>query len=113
MFRENRNFVITGIVLSMLSVAVAARPRNRDQFMSLVLGLSVMAPGVFYFCFLMMRFLDVFRSLGEGVNGILLRRAAMLCALFLPCAAAICWVASYWQGCLVGLLQLQSPSLQD
>jgi Predicted membrane protein (DUF2207) len=88
-FRENRNFVVIGIMLSVLAVGVAARPNNKDEWMAFVLGLGVMVPAAFYLFFLTLRVLDVFRSIEEKLEGAVVRRAAMLFVLMLPCVAAI------------------------
>ncbi len=89
LFAENRNYVIRGILFSSIAVGLVARPSGKDEWMALILGLSVMAPGAFYLLFLILRFSDVCLSAREKLEAAVIRRGALLLGLAVPCVAAI------------------------
>ncbi len=89
LFVENRNYVIGGILFSLIALCLVARPSGKDEWMALILGLGVMAPGAFYLLFLVLRILDVCLAAREKLEGAVIRRGAVLFGLALPCVAAI------------------------
>lgn len=88
-FQENREYVICGAALSLIAVALVARPENVDELIPFALGLGIMGPGSFYLFFLLMRLRDVFHIARQKLDGVLLRRALMLCGLAIPCLGGI------------------------
>ena len=89
LFVENRNYVIAGVLFSLVALCLVARPSIRDEWMALVLGLAVMAPGAFYFLFLVLRIRDVCIAAREKLERAIIGRAALLLGLAVPCLAAI------------------------
>jgi Predicted membrane protein (DUF2207) C-terminal domain len=89
LFLENRNYVIGGILVSLTALCLVARPSGKDEWMALFLGLAVMAPGAFYLLFLVLRILDIGLAAREKLDGEVIRRAAVLFGLAVPCVAAI------------------------
>jgi hypothetical protein len=88
-FRENRAFVVAGVILSAGSLCVVARPRFVEQWGVLILSLAMMAPAAFYLFFLLFRLWDLLRATYEKHDGALLRRLALVLFMILPCIAAI------------------------
>lgn len=105
LFLENRNYVIAGIFLSLLALCLVARPSSRDEWMALLVGLGVMAPGAFYLVFLLLRLRDVFVAAREKLDGAVVRRACVLVGLVAPCVAAIAL------GCVVLLTTFGWPTI--
>jgi hypothetical protein len=64
-FRENRYFLFVGIALSAVTVVAIARPSNRDEWMAIVFGISIMTPAAFYLWLLLLRIKDMCRA-AEG-----------------------------------------------
>ncbi len=88
-FIENRTYFLVGAALSLVCVAIVARPADRDEALLLLLGLSVMAPAVFYLPFVLLRLRDMFRTIKTEVEKTVLWRTASLMALLFPCLAGI------------------------
>jgi hypothetical protein len=88
-FKENRPFVIGGIVLSAAALCLVASPRNKEYWGVLILGLAVMAPGAFYLFFVSLRVWDVICAARQHCDWTVLRREALLITMLLPCLSAI------------------------
>jgi len=88
-FRQNRSYVIAGMILSLIAIFASANPRSFDQWGALILGLAVMGPAVFYLAFLCLRIRDLVRAGRAGVPGFVLRRAILLLVLLVPCLMGI------------------------
>lgn len=88
-FTENRPFVIAGIVLSAVALALVASPRNKEQWGALLLGLAVMAPGAFYLFFISLRLSDVLQAATQHCDWTVLWREILLLTMLVPCVAAI------------------------
>ena len=88
-FTENRPFVIGGVVLSAAGLSLVASPLNKEQWGALILGLAVMAPGVFYLFFISLRVWDVAKAARQNCDWALLRRETLLLIMFAPCVAAM------------------------
>jgi predicted membrane protein DUF2207 len=89
LFVENRNYVIAGILFSLTALCLVARPSRQDEWMALILGLGVMAPGAFYLLFVVLRIRDICVAARARLDGAVLRRGAILVGLAMPCLAAI------------------------
>ncbi|MGA9391053.1 MAG: hypothetical protein WBV69_11460 [Candidatus Sulfotelmatobacter sp.] len=89
LFAENRNYLVAGIIFSLIALCLVARPSRADEWMTLALGLAVMAPGAFYLVFLVLRIRDVCLAATEKLQVAVLGRAAVLLGLTVPCVAAI------------------------
>jgi hypothetical protein len=89
LFVENRNYVMAGILFSLIALCLVARPSGKDEWIALILGLCVMAPGAFYLLFLILRIRDVYLAAREKLEGAVIRRGAVLLGLAMPCVAAI------------------------
>jgi hypothetical protein len=89
LFVENRNYIIGGILFSLIALCLVAQPSGKDEWMALVLGLAVMAPGAFYLLFLVLRIRDVCLATREKLEGAVIQRGAVLFGLAVPCVAAI------------------------
>lgn len=88
-FNENRGYVQAGLVFSVVALVFLAQPQNRDAWIAFAFGLAVMAPATFYLVFVLLRLRDVLRASRRQLQGAVLRRAAMLLAMLLPCFAGI------------------------
>ena len=88
-FIENRNYVKSGVVVSVVVACLVARPYGKDEWMAFVLGLSVMAPGAFYLLFLVLRIRDSLLAIRDKVTSAVVRRTALLVALAAPCVGAV------------------------
>jgi Predicted membrane protein (DUF2207) C-terminal domain len=88
-FRENRAFVVAGVLLSAGSLCVVASPHFIDQWGVLILSLAMMAPAAFYLFFLLFRLWDLLRTTYEKLDDAVLRRLALVLIMILPCIAAI------------------------
>jgi len=89
LFVENRNYVIGGILFSLITLCLVARPSGKDEWMALILGLAVMAPGAFYLLFLALRIRDICLAARKKLEGAVIQRGAILIGLAVPCVAAI------------------------
>ena len=89
LFVENHAYIVGGVVFSLIALCLVAQPSRKDEWMALILGLSVMAPGAFYLLFLVLRLRDVFLAACEKLERAILWRGVMLVGLSLPCLAAI------------------------
>lgn len=89
LFVENRNYVIVGVVFSLIALGVVARPSGKDEWIALILGLGVMAPGAFYLLFLTLRIRDVCLATRKKLQVSVIRRGAVLVGLAVPSVAAI------------------------
>ncbi len=89
LFVENRNYVIAGIFSSLIALGLVARPWGKDEWLALILGLGVMAPGAFYLVFLALRIRDVYLAAREKLQPSVIRRGAVLLGLAVPSVAAI------------------------
>ncbi len=78
LFVENRNYIIGGILFSLIALCLVAQPSGKDEWMALVLGLGVMAPGAFYLLFLSLRIRDISLAACEKLGGAVIRRGAVL-----------------------------------
>jgi hypothetical protein len=87
--RENRKFLATGQVLSLIAVVVAARPRWRDEWFALALSLAIIAPSAYYLPFLLFRLHDLYRTAHDKLDSAVIRRAALLSAWIFPCISGI------------------------
>jgi len=88
-FLENRETVISGVVLSFIAVCLSAKPQSRDQWLALGLGLAAMAPGAFYLILVVLRLADLVRGSRKGPRAAIVRRVLMLFAMVVPCVAAL------------------------
>jgi hypothetical protein len=88
-FRENRYFLFVGIALSIATVVATARPSNRDEWMAIVFGVSVMAPAAFYLWLLLLRIKDMCRAAEGKIDIAIVQRGMILVAFVTPCLAAI------------------------
>jgi hypothetical protein len=86
---DNRNYLIAGVLFSMIALCLVARPSGKDDLIALVFGLAVMAPGAFYLLFLTLRIRDIIVVIRERLDAAVVRRAAVLVGLLVPCVAAI------------------------
>ena len=89
LFVENRNYVIIGVFFSLITLGLVARPWGRDEWLALILGLGIMAPGAFYLVFLALRIRDVCLSVREKWQASVIRRGAIVLLLAVPSVAAI------------------------
>jgi hypothetical protein len=89
LFVENRGYVIGGIFFSLIALCLVAHPSGKDEWMALLLGMAVMAPGVFYLLFLLLRMRDVCLAACEKLERAVLSRGVLLIGLAVPCVAAI------------------------
>jgi hypothetical protein len=64
-FSDNRKSVITGAVISLVAVLVAANSRSIDNLGALLFGLCFMAPGGYYLLFVLLRIADLVRVARE------------------------------------------------
>ena len=88
-FRENRYFLFVGIALCAVTVVAIARPSNRDEWMAIVFGISVMTPAVFYLWLLLLRIKDMCRAAQGKIDIAIIKRGMILVAFVTPCLAAI------------------------
>lgn len=88
-FEENRSYVLTGSLFSIIPVCLAANPKSIDDWMALILDFAVMAPASFYLLVLLSRIRDLYRAGHERFQWVFVRRAAVVLAFLVPCVIAV------------------------
>jgi len=88
-FRDNREYVTAGALFSLVPVCLAASPQNLQQWIALVVAFGIMAPGGFYFPFVLMRMRDLLCAGRSETRRVVLRGALILLAVMFPCVAAL------------------------
>lgn len=94
--RENRQFLLVGVVLSSMAVCVAARPHNFKEWLALAWSFAVMGPSAYYLPFLLLRLRDLYRTARDKFDVQVMRRAA----------AFLAWLAACVAGMTLGLVEL-------
>src|SRR5215831_13502120 len=88
-FHQNREIVKTGSALSVIALALVAMPERPDEAFALVASLAFMVPGSFYLVLLALRLGDLYKAAHKALDGAIIRRAAMLGALFVACLSSL------------------------
>ena len=88
-FRENREYVIAGSLLSVVAICVTAAPHQVDELLALGASLTLMALGAFYLVFLVLRICDLLRAARKRFDRAVISRAALFFVFVVPCIAAI------------------------
>lgn len=88
-FSDNRQSVITGAILSLLAVIVAANPQSMQNLGALSFGLIFMAPGGYYLLFVLLRLYDLVRALREHFETGALGHLGLLLFLLICCGASL------------------------
>lgn len=88
-FFKVNNYLIAGIAFSVMALCLVARPSRADEWMALIVGLGVMAPGAFYLLFLVLRICDILVAEREKLERAVIVRGVVLLGLVVPCVAAI------------------------
>jgi hypothetical protein len=89
-FNLNRSLVLPACVLSIVPVAISANPRRLDEWLGLIVSLSLMVPGGFYLLFLIRRMSDIRRSARKGLSLPTFRRGALIWWWSFVCSVSIC-----------------------
>ena len=88
-FKENRNVVLAGSIISGIAILLAAAPEAVDQLAVLVLPSVLIAVGAFYGYFLGQRIWELLRVAREHVQVSIVRRLAVMLLLAMPSIAAV------------------------
>ncbi len=88
-FNENRSYVLTGSLFSIIPVCLAANPKSLDDWMALLLEFGVMAPAAFYLLLLLSRVRDLYRAGHEQFQWAIAKRTAVVLAFLIPCVIAV------------------------